>query len=113
MASLALTTSGLPPPTGVSVSINTEFLRPGGKEGDVIVMEGVVVKLGECFTDSTSNSADADGKVGRTLATTRINFYDNNEDKSKRKLLAYGSHTKHVEQAWKNAGGVSFPFDVP
>ncbi len=47
MASLALTTSGLPPPTGVSVSIKTEFLRPGGKEGDVLVVEGEVVKLGE------------------------------------------------------------------
>lgn len=46
MASLALTASGLPPPTGVSVGISTEFVRPGGGEGDVIVMEGEVVKLG-------------------------------------------------------------------
>ena len=46
MASLALTTSGLPPPTGVSVNISTEFLRPGGTEGDEIVLESEVLKLG-------------------------------------------------------------------
>ncbi len=48
MASLALTTSGLPPPTGVSVGISTEFVRPGGREGDELVIEGEVVKLGAC-----------------------------------------------------------------
>jgi hypothetical protein len=46
MASLALTTSGLPPPTGVSVNISTEFLRPGGTEGDEIILESQVLKLG-------------------------------------------------------------------
>jgi acyl-coenzyme A thioesterase 13 len=46
MASLALTTSGLPPPTGVSVNISTEFLRPGGTEGDELVLESEVLKLG-------------------------------------------------------------------
>lgn len=48
MASLALTTSGLPPPTGVSTNIQTEFLRPVGKVGDEFVIEGEVVKLGMC-----------------------------------------------------------------
>ena len=47
MASLALTTSGLPPPTGVSVNISTEFLRPGGTEGDEIILESQVLKLGK------------------------------------------------------------------
>lgn len=48
MASLALTTSGLPPPTGVSTNIQTEFLRPAGKEGGEFVIEAEVVKLGMC-----------------------------------------------------------------
>ncbi|KAJ9108523.1 hypothetical protein QFC20_003429 [Naganishia adeliensis] len=88
MASLALTTSGLPPPTGVSTNIQTEFLRPAGKEGGEFVIEAEVVKL------------------GKLLATTRINFYDS-DDVSRRKLLAFGSHTKAVNKAWENAGGVS------
>lgn len=44
--------------------------------------------------------------IGKLLATTRINFYDS-DDVSKRKLLAFGSHTKAVNKAWENAGGVS------
>lgn len=40
------------------------------------------------------------------LATTRINFYDS-DDVSKRKLLAFGSHTKAVNKSWEAAGGVS------
>lgn len=43
--------------------------------------------------------------TGKLLATTRINFYDS-DDVSKRKLLAFGSHTKAVNKAWENAGGV-------
>ena len=50
MASLALTTSGLPPPTGVSVNISTEFLRPGGTEGDELVLESEVLKLGKSLS---------------------------------------------------------------
>ncbi|KAG7527347.1 hypothetical protein FFLO_07023 [Filobasidium floriforme] len=87
MASLALTTSGLPPPTGVSVNISTEFLRPGGTEGDELVLESEVLKL------------------GKQLATTRINFYSSESSPHGRKLLAYGSHTKAVKDAWAAAGG--------
>ncbi len=48
-------------------------------------------------------------RTGRTLASTRINFYSSPPAgrEAERQLLAYGSHTKHVEAAWKNAGGVS------
>jgi hypothetical protein len=43
--------------------------------------------------------------IGKLLATTRINFYDS-DDVSKRKLLAFGSHTKAVNKAWEACGGV-------
>jgi acyl-coenzyme A thioesterase 13 len=58
MASLALTTSGLPPPTGVSTNIQTEFLRPAGKEGGEFVIEAEVVKLGMCGTQLDGLQSD-------------------------------------------------------
>jgi len=72
VTSLTLSTLGLPPPTGVSVNVSCEFVRPAGKEGDELIGVGEVVK------------------VGRTLAYTRISFY------SMDKLVAFGSHTKHM-----------------
>ncbi|KAJ9119128.1 hypothetical protein QFC22_003619 [Naganishia vaughanmartiniae] len=104
MASLALTTSGLPPPTGVSTNIQTEFLRPAGKEGDEFVIEAEVVKLGASAFVSLRISRLIFEATGKLLATTRINFYDS-DDVSTRKLLAFGSHTKAVNKAWENAGG--------
>lgn len=109
MASLALTTSGLPPPTGVSTNIQTEFLRPAGKEGGEFVIEAEVVKLGTSsrLASQAPNLTDAYvlSVVGKLLATTRINFYDS-DNVSTRKLLAFGSHTKAVNKAWEACGGV-------
>jgi acyl-coenzyme A thioesterase 13 len=47
ITSLALSTMGIPPPTGASVNISTEFARPGGKVGDEIISVGEVVRLGK------------------------------------------------------------------
>lgn len=109
MASLALTTSGLPPPTGVSTNIQTEFLRPAGKEGGEFVIEAEVVKLGMCLHSrrkaGTLQVTESASCIGKLLATTRINFYDS-DDVLKRKLLAFGSHTKAVNKAWEACGGV-------
>lgn len=46
MTSLALSTMGIPGPTGVSVNISCEFVRPAGREGDLFRGVGEVVKLG-------------------------------------------------------------------
>ena len=46
LTSLALSTLGYHP-TGVSVNVSTEFVRPGGKIGDELVGVGEVVKMGE------------------------------------------------------------------
>lgn len=61
------------------------------------------MKLSEVDSSLTLSYGPCTGKL---LATTRINFYDS-DDVSKRKLLAFGSHTKAVNKAWENAGGVS------
>jgi len=76
VTSLTLHTLGIPPPTGVSVNISCEFVRPGGKEGEELIGVGEVVKM------------------GRTLAYTRVSFYDPSH-----RLVAYGSHTKHMANA--------------
>lgn len=47
VTSLALSTMGIAPPTGVSVNISTEFVRPGGREGDELFGVGEVTKIGE------------------------------------------------------------------
>ncbi len=84
----------------------------------MIICEGEVMKLGEfpvLFSSSALVSARCRHSdltlfrvlmiIGRTLASTRVSFYDS-EDKGKRKLLAIGSHTKHVEKSWERSGGV-------
>lgn len=38
---------GIPPPTGASVNISCEFVRPAGKEGEELFSVGEVVKLGQ------------------------------------------------------------------
>lgn len=73
MTSLALQSKGIVPPTGASVNISCEFVRPAGKVGDDLHGVGEVVQL------------------GRTLAYTRVNFYN-----SHKKMVAFGSHTKHM-----------------
>ncbi|RXK41979.1 hypothetical protein M231_00700 [Tremella mesenterica] len=73
ITSLCLSTHGIPAPTGVSVNVSCEFVRPAGKEGDIIICSSEVVRL------------------GRTMAYTRINFLDSQE-----RIVAFGSHTKHM-----------------
>lgn len=53
--------------TGVSVNINTSFVRPGGRIGDVLRARGTVTAL------------------GKSLAYTRVDFFD-----EKDQLVAYG-----------------------
>lgn len=47
VTSLALSSMGLAPPTGASVNISCEFVRPAGKEGEQLYSIGEVVKLGQ------------------------------------------------------------------
>ncbi|BEI82364.1 hypothetical protein CcaverHIS002_0302320 [Cutaneotrichosporon cavernicola] len=85
VTSLALQSRGIVPPTGASVNASCEFVRPGGKVGDTIYGHGEVTQL------------------GRTLAYTRVNFY-NAQDK----IVAFGSHTKFMG---KNQPSVGFSPD--
>ncbi|KAL1410012.1 hypothetical protein Q8F55_004014 [Vanrija albida] len=73
VTSLALQSRGIVPPTGASVNISCEFVRPGGRDGDELIGIGEVVQL------------------GRTLAYTRVNFHSPDG-----KLVAFGNHTKHM-----------------
>ncbi|KAK8850525.1 hypothetical protein IAR55_004443 [Kwoniella newhampshirensis] len=57
ITSLSLSTHGISAPTGVSVNISTEFVRPGGIDGSDLIIVGRVEQL------------------GRTLAYTRCEFY--------------------------------------
>jgi len=40
---------GISPPTGASINISCEFVRPAGKVGEELYSIGEVVKLGEIF----------------------------------------------------------------
>lgn len=97
VTSLALSTMGIAAPTGVSVNISTEFVRPGGREGDNLYGIGEVTKLGKLQAPyhpgrprAWGTLDDAD-KQGKTLAYTRVTFYDAQD-----RVVAYGSHTKHM-----------------
>ncbi|RMZ77377.1 hypothetical protein DV737_g4396, partial [Chaetothyriales sp. CBS 132003] len=76
--SLALASRGLYS-TGVSTDISVTYLNSGGKVGDII--------RGEVTCD----------KFGKTLAFTSVRFFN-----EKNELVARGSHTKFVAQAWKD-----------
>ncbi|KAI5306969.1 hypothetical protein KEM56_006043 [Ascosphaera pollenicola] len=78
--SLAVASRGLYA-TGVSTDLNVTYLRSGGKIGEKI--------LG--FQEATCD------KFGKTLAFTTIQFKNEKDD-----LVARGSHTKYVTQAWKD-----------
>ncbi|WVF68223.1 hypothetical protein IAT40_002988 [Kwoniella sp. CBS 6097] len=89
MTSLALSTRGIPAPTGVSINISTEFVRPAGGTGDDLICIGTVEQL------------------GRTLGYTRCEFRTRTEasapspsneadEKNEGKLVAYGSQTKFM-----------------
>lgn len=73
VTSLALSTLGIPPPTGASVNVSCEFVRPAGREGEELISIGEVVRL------------------GKSLAYTRVTFFDPSD-----KVVAFGSHTKHM-----------------
>ncbi|RSH85308.1 hypothetical protein EHS25_005115 [Saitozyma podzolica] len=75
VTSLALSTQGIPAPTGVSINISCEFVRPGGTESSELIGIGEVVQR------------------GKTLAYTRVSFYTPEPES---KLVAFGSHTKHM-----------------
>ncbi|RMD40889.1 hypothetical protein DV735_g4255, partial [Chaetothyriales sp. CBS 134920] len=76
--SLALASRGLYS-TGVSTDISVTYLNAGGREGDTL--------RGEVRCD----------KFGKTLAFTSVSFFNQKDE-----LVARGSHTKFVAQAWKD-----------
>ncbi|RMZ84390.1 hypothetical protein DV738_g633, partial [Chaetothyriales sp. CBS 135597] len=76
--SLALASRGLYS-TGVSTDISVTYLNAGGREGDTL--------RGEVRCD----------KFGKTLAFTSVSFFNGKDE-----LVARGSHTKFVAQAWKD-----------
>ncbi|WVQ85947.1 hypothetical protein IAT38_008115 [Cryptococcus sp. DSM 104549] len=78
ITSLALSTHGLPAPTGVSVDISTSFVRPGGTTGQDLICIGTVEQL------------------GRTLAYTKCEFFTPPGGERGDKLVAYGSQTKFM-----------------
>ncbi|GMK56272.1 hypothetical protein CspeluHIS016_0301120 [Cutaneotrichosporon spelunceum] len=70
---LSMATVGLPEVWSVSTNMNCEFVRPLGREGDDLVIEGFTVQQ------------------GRRIAFTRVNFTLNG------KLCGFGSHTQAVD----------------
>ncbi|KZZ89019.1 esterase [Ascosphaera apis ARSEF 7405] len=76
--SLAVASRGLYA-TGVSTDLNVTYLRSGGKIGEKILAEATC------------------DKFGKTLAFTSIKFTNEKDD-----IVARGSHTKYVTQAWKD-----------
>ncbi|ODN82895.1 hypothetical protein L202_01152 [Cryptococcus amylolentus CBS 6039] len=78
ITSLSLSTHGLSAPTGVSVDLNTSFVRPGGTVGDDLICIGIVEQL------------------GRTLAYTRCEFRTPPGGEKGDRLVAYGAQTKFM-----------------
>ncbi|WVN89718.1 uncharacterized protein L203_104948 [Cryptococcus depauperatus CBS 7841] len=81
ITSLAISTHGLPAPTGVSVDLNTSFIRPGGTAGDDLICVGTVERL------------------GRTLAYMKCAFYTPPGGENGDKLVAFGAQTKFMGSA--------------
>jgi len=81
--SLAVASRGLFA-TGVSTDLNVTYLASGGKIGDIIRAEVTC------------------DKFGKTLAYTSIRFTNEQEE-----LVARGSHTKFVAQAWKDPQNIT------
>ncbi|KAF9489394.1 thioesterase thiol ester dehydrase-isomerase [Pleurotus eryngii] len=59
--------------TGVSTDIQSSFVKPAGRPGDVLHMKASLIAM------------------GKSLAYTRVDFTD-----PKGNLVAYGTHTKYV-----------------
>ncbi|KAL2119911.1 hypothetical protein VTJ04DRAFT_6872 [Mycothermus thermophilus] len=72
--------------TGVSTDLNVSYLNNGGISGNKVRV-----------------TATCD-KIGKTLAFTRVNFYD-----QKNTLIARGSHTKYIAVAIQG----NQPFELP
>ncbi|KAJ5942704.1 hypothetical protein N7516_002872 [Penicillium verrucosum] len=91
--SLAVASRGLFA-TGVSTDLNVTYLNSGGKVGDRI--------LAVCLSLSIPHSITKRPRlVGKTLAFTNIKFTDPNGH-----IVARGSHTKYVTQAWKDPNNI-------
>ncbi|KAK4186365.1 HotDog domain-containing protein [Podospora australis] len=82
--SLAVASEGLYA-TGVSTDLNVTYLKSGGKVGDKLSIRA------EC------------DKIGKTLAYTKVTFTNGGGE-----LVARGSHTKYVQQAWTASDGPSY-----
>ncbi|KAK0508577.1 hypothetical protein JMJ35_008853 [Cladonia borealis] len=80
--SLAVASKGLFS-TGVSTDLNVTYISSGGKIGDKILAKATC------------------DRFGKTLAFTSILFFNEREE-----LVARGSHTKYVAQAWKDENNI-------
>nr|XP_018259610.1 uncharacterized protein I303_07678 [Kwoniella dejecticola CBS 10117]OBR81768.1 hypothetical protein I303_07678 [Kwoniella dejecticola CBS 10117] len=94
ITSLSLSTLGYPPPTGVSVNISTEFVRPGGKLHDELMCVGKVEQAGRNLAYTRCEFYTSTSSVG----ATRADGVDGVEIKEGKegKLVAYGSQTKFM-----------------
>ncbi|OCF33688.1 hypothetical protein I317_02496 [Kwoniella heveanensis CBS 569] len=90
MTSLALSTRGIPAPTGVSINISTEFVRPAGGQGDDLVCIGTVEQLGR-----TLGYTRCEFKTPATSSPSAIGD-GHGSGKEGGKLVAYGSQTKFM-----------------
>ncbi|WWC92288.1 uncharacterized protein L201_007242 [Kwoniella dendrophila CBS 6074] len=105
ITSLSISTIGYPPPTGVSVNISTEFVRPGGKENDNLICIGKVEQSGKnlsytrCEFYTLSNTSN-------TTKSESSSDSDSIQDYEIGKLVAYGSQTKFVN-GWKKVTNFS------
>jgi acyl-coenzyme A thioesterase 13 len=120
---------GISPPTGASVNISCEFVRPAGKVGEELYSIGEVVKLGESLYFSYHisllpstcpffpsvfflySAREEELTVGRTTAFTKVTFYDKSD-----KVVAFGSHTKHMgtnkaTKRFSEDGETELPFE--
>ncbi|WVQ95630.1 hypothetical protein IAU59_002728 [Kwoniella sp. CBS 9459] len=99
MTSLALSTRGIPAPTGVSINISTEFVRPAGGTGDDLVCIGTVEQLGRTlgYTRCEFRSpAPAPTPTPNTSSSTSSSSTTTTNTKEEGKLVAYGSQTKFM-----------------
>ncbi|PVF99564.1 Thioesterase/thiol ester dehydrase-isomerase [Serendipita vermifera] len=84
MGSLVIATKGQWM-TGVSTDIGATFVRPGGKLGESVTIEGKLTA------------------IGGNMAFTRIEFRD-----KEGKLVAYGNHTKFIGKTINHPKNVKF-----
>ncbi|GAK66409.1 thioesterase/thiol ester dehydrase-isomerase [Moesziomyces antarcticus] len=88
MGSLAIASKGLYS-TGVSTDINTTYVKAAGTAGTTINVQAHLISM------------------GKTLAFTRVELLHQDSGQ----LLAYGSHTKYIKAAMRDAENVTFDPD--